>query len=134
MVFKRKNQRGDIFCLNNQPLSPINPQSEWKKMTLIRSSVKHAGEIKQNVSNYHKCPVCGESFEIGIESDVLQKLNEDQYFPYPHLHLHGNPLHAMLCYIDKDLKVRTVGKIKSIEISRDSETFSQIMRKWSNPF
>ena len=103
-------------------------------MVIIPKNVKNVGEIKQNVKNIHNCPFCNENIEIGVEIDTLKKINEAQYFPYPHIHLHGNPLHAMLCYIDKDLKIRSVGVIKSIEISRDSETFSQIMKKWSNPY
>ena len=103
-------------------------------MTLGSRKVKNAGEVKKTVDRFHQCPVCGKKIELGVELDVLIKANEEQYFPYPHLHLHGNPLHAMLCYIDKDLKIRNIGKIKSIEISRDSETFSQIMKKWSNPY
>ena len=92
------------------------------------------GDIKQNVKNIQVCPLCKEKFEIGIESNILKELSEYGKFPYPHIHLHGNPLHAMLSYIDKDLKVRSVGVIKSIEISRDSNTFRQFMMKWSNPY
>lgn len=103
-------------------------------MTLTSKQVRNAGQVKKDVKNFQKCPICGKVFEIGIEWETLEELNKDEYFPYPHVHLHGTPLHAMLCYIDKNLTIRNVGKIKSIEISRDSETLSEIMRKWSNPF
>ena len=95
---------------------------------------KHTEQLKRTVSSFHRCPLCEQTIEIGVEWGVLKELNEGQKFPYPHIHLHGDPLHAMLCYIDKDLKVRSVGGIKSIEISRDSETFSHLIRKWSNPY
>ncbi|MHA1437375.1 MAG: hypothetical protein ACTSPD_07330 [Promethearchaeota archaeon] len=103
---------------------------------MVQSSknIKKFGEIKCNVKNIHICPYCKEKIEIGIENNVLKKLCEAEYFPYPHIHLHGNPLHAMLCYIDKDLRIRNIGVVKSIEIVRNSETFSQIMKKWSNPY
>jgi len=52
----------------------------------------------------------------------------------PHIHLHGNPLHALLCYTNSELEILNIGVIKSIEISRDSETFTQIMKKWTNPY
>ena len=92
------------------------------------------GKIKQNVKNFHICPFCRKSVEIGIEMDDIIQLNREEYFPYPHLHLHGNPLHGILFYIDKNLDIRSVTVIKSIEISRDSETFSQIIKKRCNPF
>ncbi len=95
---------------------------------------KNIGYIKQTLNIAHECPLCKEKILLGVELDTLQQLNQAQYFPYPHIHLHGNPLHAMLCYIDKDLKVRNTGVIKSIEISRDSETFNQLVKKWSNPY
>jgi hypothetical protein len=103
-------------------------------MTLSNNKIKNLGEIKQNVKNFHICPLCKEKIEIGIEAETLEILIEKDHFPYPHIHLHGYPLHAMLCYIDKNLTIRSVGGIKSIEISRDSETFGQIVKKWSNPY
>ncbi len=103
------------------------------KMVVRRERID-AGQIKRSVKNIHVCPLCKERIEIGIEMDTLKKVTEAKYFPYPHVHLHGNPLHAMLVYIDADMKIRTVGSIKSIEVSRDSETFSQLMKKWSNVY
>ncbi|KKM72221.1 hypothetical protein LCGC14_1422720, partial [marine sediment metagenome] len=40
----------------------------------------------------------------------------------------------LICYVNKDLRVRNIGVIKSIEISRNSETFTQLMKKWTNPY
>ena len=77
-------------------------------MTLSNNKIKNLGEIKKNVRNIHICPLCKEKIEIGVESETLEKLIEKDHFPYPHIHLHGNPLHAMLCYIDKNLTVRRV--------------------------
>ena len=42
--------------------------------------------------------------------------------------------HALLCYLNSDLKVRNIGIIDSIEISRDSNTFMQLLEKWMNPY
>ena len=101
---------------------------------MVSSRIKNIDEMKQNPNNMHECPLCGEKFEIGIENKTLIQLKERDYFPYPHIHLHGNPLHAMLCYIDANLCIRNVSVIRSIEVSRDSDTLSQIMKKWSNIF
>ena len=95
---------------------------------------KNAGEIKQNAKNLHECPFCGERVVIGVEIDTLQKLHDASKFPYAHLHIHGDPLHGLLCYIDAHLTIRTINVIKSLEISRDSDTFRQLMKKWSNPY
>ena len=103
-------------------------------MAISSKEKRDIGEIKQNVKNIQVCPSCKEKFEIGIESNTLKELSEHEKFLYPHIHLHGNPLHAMLCYIDKDLNVRSIDVIKSIEISRNYDTFKQLMMKWSNPY
>ncbi|MFX0072025.1 MAG: hypothetical protein ACFFAO_13125 [Candidatus Hermodarchaeota archaeon] len=103
-------------------------------MILSKQIKNSVGEIKLNVKNIHTCPYCHQKFDIGIETSTLKKISEANDFPYAHIHLHGNPLHAMLCYIDKDLIIRSIGVVKSIEVSRDCMTFKQIMKKWSNPY
>ena len=62
----------------------------------------------------------------------LDSINTNLY--KPHIYLHGNPLHALICYLNKELIIRNVGIIESIEISRDSKTFAQLMKKWTNPY
>ncbi|MFX1313324.1 MAG: hypothetical protein ACFFHD_12025 [Promethearchaeota archaeon] len=69
---------------------------------------------------------------LGIEQKIRKNINNLIYFP--HIHLHGEPLHALLCYISLDLKIRNIAVIESLEISRDSTTFAEIMKKWSNPY
>ncbi|MFW9878310.1 MAG: hypothetical protein ACFFG0_34950 [Candidatus Thorarchaeota archaeon] len=93
--------------------------------------IKDIKEVKQN-SQKVICPLCSEKLEIGVEFIITQKINNEIYFP--HIHLHGNPLHALICYMNSELKIRNIGVIKSIEISRDSNTFAQLMKKWTNPY
>ena len=95
---------------------------------------KKIESIKQNAKNLQICPLCGVKIDIGIEKRVLAEVSRDCNYPFPHIHLHGNPLHAMICYVDSHSVVRSVGYIRSIEISRDSDTFQQFMKKWSNPY
>ena len=92
------------------------------------------GTLKQNVKNFHICPFCNKKVENGIEMDDLNQLNKEEYFSYPHLHLHGKSLHGIFFYIDQNLGIRSIVVIKSIEIFRESKTFSQTIKKWSNPF
>ena len=94
--------------------------------------IKNKNEIKQKPKKKIICPSCKEEIIIGIELNALNKINTNFYFP--HIYLHGNPLHVLICYINRDLKLRNIGIIQSIEISRDSETLKQVMRKWSNPY
>jgi hypothetical protein len=103
-------------------------------MALSSKQKKNYAHLKEYIKNIQVCPLCKERIEIGIEKVTLKELFSYEKFPYPHIHLHGNPLHAMLCYIDKNLKVRSLGVIRSIEISRNFDTFKQFMRKWSNPY
>ena len=78
------------------------------------------------------CPLCQQSIILGIELNFLGKREASIYFP--HIHLHGDPLHALICYLNSELKIRNIGIIKSIEIARDSDTFKQLMMKWTNPY
>lgn len=103
-------------------------------MVLSRSDKNVIGEIKQKVKNFHTCPYCKENVEIGVEFDILRNIYKDKNFPYPHIQMHGKPLHALLCYVDQDMIVRSLSVVKSVEISRDSETFKQITKKWANPY
>lgn len=91
--------------------------------------------ISEKLNDRHKVLYVRDAkkkIELGIEYNILKQGNPNIYLP--HIHLHGEPLHSLICYINSELKVRNIGVIKSIEISRDSETFSEIMKKWTNPY
>ena len=103
-------------------------------MTLSPRNGKSSYEVKHKAKRYCVCPCCKEKVEIGIEVNTFIDLNNGNLFPYPHIYLHGKPLHAMVCYIDKQFKVRAVKVVKSIEISRDGDTFAELMKKWTNPY
>ncbi|TXT61055.1 MAG: hypothetical protein BAJALOKI2v1_50023 [Promethearchaeota archaeon] len=90
--------------------------------------------VKKAVKNAHRCPECNKMIDLGIEQELLEYLNKEEKFPYPHLHIHGDPLHGMLCYVDKDLRVRGISVVKSIEISRDSASFNEFFKKWASPY
>ena len=87
--------------------------------------------LLKKVEKEIQCPQCKKKIEFGIELEFIQKLKN---ISFPHIHLHGKPLHALLCYINSDLEVKNIGVINSIEISRDSETFTQFLEKWMNPY
>ena len=101
-------------------------------MVITPKNQKIRDGFKQKTKGYCICPLCNKRLDVGIELSTLKKLHSDILFPYPHLILHDD--HALICYIDKNLSIRGIEAIKSIEISRDSETFANIMRRWSNPY
>jgi len=102
-------------------------------MVLSNRNTKNQN-IKKELRNIHRCPICNKKVKIGIEKSTLEVLEQEEMFPYPHLHIHGNPLHGVLFYIDGDLRVRSCSAIKSLEFSRDSKTFQELLKKWSNPY
>ncbi len=101
-------------------------------MVIVYGKIKDKKQVKQKSKRKITCPFCQEEITIGIEITILKNINSSFYSP--HIHLHGDSLHALICYVNKDLKVRNIGVIKSIEISRNSETFNQLMKKWTNPY
>ncbi|GAB4327277.1 MAG: hypothetical protein Kow0069_34090 [Promethearchaeota archaeon] len=98
-------------------------------MTQARAPTVHVPKL--STRHAVKCPACGEILHPGVEIDVLKSVCR---FPYPHVLLHGSPLHAMVAYIDAQGNVRGVEASHSVEVSRDGRTFSQLVTKWSNPF
>ena len=88
-------------------------------------------EFKRPVRMSKICPICKHVVTFGVEEGFLKGVTE---YPFPHVVLHGNPVHALIAYIDAHHKIRGVEACASIEVSRDQETFSQLLKKWSNPF
>lgn len=100
--------------------------------TLRSQSVPiNTSEFKKHYDLSQKCPVCQEEIQFGVELGFLENVER---YPYPHVILHGNPLHVLVVYIDADFRIRGIETAQSIEIQRNSETFSQIVKKWSNPY
>lgn len=86
----------------------------------------------EGAKDTHRCPLCGKNLRVKIDLEEIKRTSNDNGYPFPHLHLHGSPLHAMLCYVDKQGNVRTSGFVRSIAISRNSDTFQQLTKKFSN--
>jgi len=103
-------------------------------MVVVYGKIKDAKHIKKKLDQLVRCPKCGKEIKIGVELEVVNKLNSLRNIYFPHIHLHGEPLHALLCYLNSELKVRNIGIIESIEISRDSVTFMRFLEKWMNPY
>ena len=96
-----------------------------------RSISINTNKFKRHYDLSQKCPICQKQIQFGVELGFLENVKR---YPYPHVILHGNPLHALVVYIDADFRIRGIETAQSIEIQRNSETFSQIFKKWSNPY
>jgi hypothetical protein len=88
-------------------------------------------EVKKSGKLATLCPICKNKIAFGVEKSLFADATQ---FPFAHVVLHGNPLHAMIVYLDANFSVRGVEQSNSIEVIKDQETFSQLIRKWSNPF
>ncbi len=84
---------------------------------------------RQSIKIHQKCPICLEKIEILVDQNHLSGI---EHFPFPHLFIHGDPLHAIILYIDSNLHVRGYECVESLQFDRTSKTFSQIVRHWSN--
>ncbi|MFX1572788.1 MAG: hypothetical protein ACFFB0_08565 [Promethearchaeota archaeon] len=101
---------------------------------IVSGKIKNKAEVKRKAKKPILCPLCQEKIEIGVENSVVKDISLSNLVYFPHIHIHGNPLHALICYLNSKLETRNIGIIKSIEISRDSDTLKQVMNKWTNPY
>ena len=103
-------------------------------MVIVYGKIKDKSIVKKKSDKIIRCPKCNKEVKIGIELEVIKKQKFLKNVYFPHIYLHGEPIHALLCYLNSELKIRNIGVIESIEISRDSNTFMQFLEKWMNPF
>ena len=64
------------------------------------------------------CPLCSERITLSVDDVKKLEVKESRNGLYPHIHVHGDPRHAVLFYLDKNLNVRNSYGIKSVEISK----------------
>jgi len=103
-------------------------------MVIVYGKIKDVDQVKKKVNRLIRCPKCSKEVEIGIELEIIKKFKSLSNVYFPHIHLHGNPLHALLCYVNSEIQLRNIGVIESVEISRDSNTLRQFLEKWTNPY
>ncbi|MFX1276689.1 MAG: hypothetical protein ACFFBP_09645 [Promethearchaeota archaeon] len=103
-------------------------------MILSREEIQNKRKQWQNSRNANECPICHKKIEVDIDLFMMEKILENKSGVYPHLVLHGNPLHGMIIYIDKHMNIRSVSSIESMEISKDSETCQQLLEKCPEPY
>jgi hypothetical protein len=94
-------------------------------------TIEIAHPIRRTTQIAATCPVCNQKMKINMDHRIF---NEATLFPITHVVLHGNPLHALIVYLDANFRVRGEEGCSSIEVARNSDAFSQLVKIWSNPF
>lgn len=95
-------------------------------------TIKEKENMKPISRKIFKCPFCGLLIEIDVDHTSFTRCMNENHFLYPHLHVHGRPLHGALCYLDPNMAIRNIEIIRSIEIFRSSDIFQQLLNKWLN--
>ncbi|MHA1371911.1 MAG: hypothetical protein ACTSRA_19605 [Promethearchaeota archaeon] len=92
--------------------------------------IQHAVEDLeiQRLRTVTRCRVCGKEFRVNVPRNQLEKA---ECYPFMHLILHGNPLHAHAVYIDRHGAIRGAQSSTSMQIDRTSATFQQLVIWWS---
>jgi len=90
-----------------------------------------AYDVKKSVRFSTECPLCKEKLKFGIELHVLKQITQ---YPFTHLIIHGDPMHLLIAYIDANFSVRGTELCTDFEIAKNGEVFSELLKKWSNPF
>ncbi len=88
-------------------------------------------ELRKTARMATRCPICGESLSVAVELSTIQKAT---HFPYPHVLIHGNPLHALIVYLDADFQARDEQGCEAVNLNLIAPSFNECLLKWSNPF
>nr|MDO8085254.1 hypothetical protein [Candidatus Sigynarchaeum springense] len=72
------------------------------------------------------CDICKKTFTVKVSA---AELADATHYPFAHLILHGNPIHCLTVYVDKNGAVRCSESSKSLQIDRTSATFAELV-KW----
>lgn len=59
------------------------------------------------------CPICHKYLQTNINPEIISTID---YFPFPHIIVHGNPTHGLIVYIDSDGKVRARESAHSVQV------------------
>ncbi|NMC07451.1 MAG: hypothetical protein GYA24_19705 [Candidatus Lokiarchaeota archaeon] len=82
----------------------------------------------QALRHQSRCDICGRAFTVQVSRAELAAATR---YPFTHLILHGNPIHCLVVYVDKQGAVRGAESSKSIQIDRTSATFQELVRWWA---
>ena len=74
------------------------------------------------------CDICHQVFKVQVSA---AEMVDAKRYPFAHLILHGNPIHALVVYVDKQGAVRGSESSQSIQIDRTSATFQELVKWWS---
>ncbi len=88
-------------------------------------------ELRKSAKMSTLCPICGEKVLVAVELSTIAKT---VHFPYPHIVIHGSPLHAVIIYLDADFQAHDEQGCENVNLNLVASSFSECLMKWSNPF
>ena len=91
-------------------------------MTEAQSRNSLSMPIVQPLKLESTCDICHQVFKVQVSA---AELADARRYPFVHLILHGNPIHALIVYVDKHGSVRGSESSQSIQIDRTSLTFQE---------
>ncbi|MEM2637141.1 MAG: hypothetical protein QXL15_02195 [Candidatus Korarchaeota archaeon] len=59
------------------------------------------------------CPKCRQKLDINVDPAFIEN---SQFFPVPYGYVHGSPVHVIILYLDRDLKVRGIDVSEYVRI------------------
>ncbi len=97
-------------------------------MTMVKSGIPLVAPIVQPLKLESTCSICNQSFKVHV---AAAELAQAKRYPFAHIMLHGNPIHALIIYVDAHGTVRGSESSQSIQIDRTSATFQELVKWWS---
>lgn len=79
----------------------------------------------------YTCPFCQKEIRLNGNRNRNGNQNKNGNGLMAILNIHGEPIHALILYVDSHMNVRSHSIIKNIEVSRDSDTLKQLLNAWS---
>jgi|SRR5271157_865167 len=97
-------------------------------MTEATTSQGSSLPLVQSLRLESTCDICHQVFKVQVSA---AEMADAKRYPFAHLILHGNPIHALVVYVDKHGSVRGSESSQSIQIDRTSATFQELVKWWS---
>ena len=76
-------------------------------------------ETKDTVTVRTFCHSCGKDITVPIQKAIV---TDAESFPISHAHLHGEPLHVLILYIDRQFLIRGTELSETVTVERQHKT------------
>ena len=69
------------------------------------------------------CPKCHQKLEVDIDPSIIENAH---FWPVPYGYVHGDPMHVVIIYLDKQFKVRGLDVSEYVRVEAKKETEEKI--------